>query len=60
MRRTYWAVEVNDPHPALGGKVVKAPFAFREHAELWARDEVSAAQEIGITGVTTRVYRVSL
>ena len=56
--KRFYAAEVTDPHPTLGGKTVKAPFAYREHAELWARDEVAAAREIGIEGVTTRVYAV--
>ncbi len=57
--RSFWAVEITDPHPVHGGKVVKAPFAYRAHAELWARDEVAAAIEIGFQGVTARVYRVT-
>ena len=56
--RTYWAVELNDPHPTMGGKTVKFPFAYREHAEVWARDEVSAATELGITGVTYKIMRI--
>ena len=57
--KRFWAVEVTDPHPTLGGKTVKAPFVCREHAELWAKEEVWAARDLGITGVTTRVYAVS-
>ena len=53
-----WAVEMRDPHPVWGGKTVRAPFAYREHAEVWARDEVSAARELGMGEITYRVYRV--
>ena len=55
----FWAVEVTDPHPTLGGITVKFPFAYRKHAEVWARDEVSAARDLGIAGVTTRIYRAT-
>lgn len=58
MPRTYWAVEITDPHPTLGGKVIKAPFAFKAHAEVYARSEVSAAAELGFPGCTSRVYKV--
>ena len=57
MATGYWAVEVTDTHPTLGGKVIKFPFAYRAHAELWARDEVNAARELGID-CTARVYKV--
>lgn len=57
-KHTYWAVEMNDPNPTLGGKTMKFPFACREHAELWAKDEVNAASELGIPGVTYRVFKV--
>jgi hypothetical protein len=54
-----YAVEVTDHHPTLGGKSIKAPFAYRAHAELWAREEVAAAKKLGIANVTTRVYRLA-
>lgn len=44
----FWSVEIIDHHPILGGKTVKFPFAFRAHAERWAKDEVSAAKEFGM------------
>ena len=46
--QTYWSVEVTDHDPILGGKTIKFPFAYRAHAELWAKEEVSAAKEFNI------------
>ena len=58
--RLVWACEITDPHPTLGGKVVKAPFAYKAHAELYGRDEISAAAQLGFPGCTFRVYRTEL
>lgn len=55
----YYAVEMFDPHPTLGGKTVKFPFAYWEHAELWAQDEVAAAKELGIGNLTYRIVKCS-
>ena len=58
-RITYWAVEMNDPHPTLGGKTIKFPFAYQEHARVWAEDEITAAKELGFVGLTYRIFQAT-
>jgi len=61
MRKTkMFAVELTDRHPQWGGKTERSPFAYREQAESWAAEEVSAAQELGMGPISYRVFPIEV